>query len=196
MRFLRKLYDWVLHWAHTPYATSALVLNSFAESSFFPIPPDVLLIALSVSRRKKALYYALMTTVASVAGGILGYYIGAALMDAVGWPIIKFYHKEEIFQKLIEMFRENSFWAVLIAALTPIPYKIFTIAAGASASLFSQFLIASILGRSIRFLALGILIYIFGEKIKIFIDKYFNLLSILFVVLLVLGVILVKFLIH
>ncbi|MCB1195734.1 DedA family protein [bacterium] len=196
MKVFRKLYDWVLHWAHTPYATPALILNSFSESSFFPIPPDVLLIALSVSRRSKAVFYAFVTTVASVLGGILGYYIGVALMEVIGWPIIKFYQKEALFHQLIELFRENSFWAVLIAALTPIPYKIFTIAAGASESLFGQFVLASVLGRAARFMALGILIYFFGEHIKVFIEKYFNLLSILFVVLLIVGVILMKFMLH
>lgn len=196
MKVFRKLYDWVLHWAHTPYATPALILNSFSESSFFPIPPDVLLIALSVSRRRKAVFYAFVTTVASVLGGILGYYIGVALMEVIGWPIIKFYQKEALFHQLIELFRENSFWAVLIAALTPIPYKIFTIAAGASESLFGQFVLASVLGRAARFMALGILIYFFGEHIKVFIEKYFNLLSILFVVLLIVGVILMKFMLH
>ncbi len=195
MKWVRKLYDWVLHWAHTPYGTPALIINSFTESSFFPVPPDVLLIALSVSRRKRALFYALVCMLASVTGGILGYYIGSALMEAIGWPIIKFYHKEALFEQMILMFRDNSFWAVLIAAVTPIPYKIFTIAAGASESPFRTFMIASIIGRSARFFALGILIYFFGEKIKRFIDKYFNMLSVLFVVLLILGVILIKFLV-
>lgn len=192
MKILRRLYDWVLHWAHTPYGTPALIINAFTESSFFPIPPDVLLIALAVSRKRKALFYSLVTSLASILGGVLGYYIGFALMEAIGWPIIEFYHKEELFQHLIDMFRENSFWAVLIAALTPIPYKIFTIAAGASKSPFLTFMMASILGRSLRFFALGILIFIFGERIKHFIDRYFNLLSIAFMVLLILGFILIK----
>ncbi|MCD6459770.1 DedA family protein, partial [bacterium] len=166
MKFMRKLYDWVLHWAYTPYGAIVLVINSFAESSFFPVPPDVLLIALSVSRRKKALYYALITTIASVAGGILGYYIGVALWESVGKPIIAFYHAEEQFENLRQIFRDNSFIAVLVAAVTPIPYKVFTIAAGASASSFSTFMIASVIGRAARFFALGILIYFFGEKIR------------------------------
>ncbi len=193
MKWVRKLYDWVLHWAHTPYATPALIINAFTESFFFPIPPDVLLIGLAVSRRKKAILYALYASVASVIGGAIGYYIGSILMDAIGWPIVKFYHQEEMFENLIAMFRQNSFLAVLIAAVTPIPYKIFTIAAGASKSLFLTFMMASVIGRSVRFFALGILIYIFGEKIKVFIDKYFNYLSILFVVLLILGVVVIKY---
>lgn len=194
MKWVRRLYDWVLHWAHTPYGTPALIVNSFAESSFFPIPPDVLLIALSVARRKKAIYYAFACSAASVLGGVLGYYIGYALMEAIGWPIINIYNKKELFEELILLFRDNSFWAVLIAAVTPIPYKIFTIAAGASNSDMGTFLVASILGRSARFFAVSILIYVYGEKIKSFIDKYFNLLSILFIVLLIIGAICVKLL--
>lgn len=196
MRWMRRLYDWVLHWAYTKYATPALILNSFAESSFFPIPPDVLLIALSVSRRRKAIFYAFITTVASVLGGILGYYIGVGLWEAVGEPIIKFYHAEELFDQLREMFRQKSFIAVLVAAVTPIPYKVFTIAAGVSKSNFMTFMLASVIGRSARFFALGILIYFFGERIKTFIDKYFNLLSILFIVLLILGIFVIKYFIN
>ncbi|MDX9702585.1 MAG: YqaA family protein [Candidatus Auribacterota bacterium] len=193
MKWMRRLYDWVLHWAHTKYATPALILNSFAESSFFPIPPDVLLIALSVSRRKKAIFYAFITAVASVLGGILGYYIGVALWETVGEPIIRFYHAEELFEQLREMFREQSFIAVLIAAVTPIPYKVFTIAAGVADSDFMTFMIASIIGRSARFFTVGILIYWFGEHIKTFIDKYFNILSFLFIVLLILGIVVIKY---
>lgn len=194
MKIIRRLYDWVLHWAHTPYGTPALMANSFAESSFFPIPPDVLQIALSISHRKKSFFYASISSVASVLGGMLGYLIGFVLMEAVGWPIIHFYKAEKIFSDLILLFNENSFWAVLIAALTPIPYKVFTIAAGASQSDFIVFMLASVLGRSTRFFALAVMIYIFGEKIKSFIDKYFNILTIVFGVLLIVGFLAIKIL--
>ncbi len=194
MKIVRRLYDWVLHWAHTPYGTPALMANSFAESSFFPIPPDVLQIALSISHRKKSFFYASISSVASVLGGMLGYLIGFVLMEAVGWPIIHFYKAEKIFSDLILLFNENSFWAVLIAALTPIPYKVFTIAAGASQSDFIVFMLASVLGRSTRFFALAVMIYIFGEKIKSFIDKYFNILTIVFGVLLIVGFLAIKIL--
>lgn len=194
MKIVRRLYDWVLHWAHTPYGTPALIANSFAESSFFPVPPDVLQIALSISHRKKSFFYAMISSVSSVLGGALGYIIGLVLMEAIGWPIIHFYKGEKIFSDLIVIFNENSFWAILIAALTPIPYKVFTIAAGASESDFTVFMIASVLGRSTRFFSLAVLIYIFGEKIKTFIDKYFNILTVVFGVLIILGFIAVKIL--
>lgn len=191
--FIRRMYDWVLHWAETPYGALALVLLAFAESSFFPIPPDVLLIALAISIPKKSYFYASIGTIASVLGGVLGYYIGLGLMEVIGWKIIHFYHAEELFKQLFETFNKYNFWAVLTAAVTPIPYKVFTISAGAANANFWIFMAASILGRSIRFFAVATLIYLFGEKIKGFIDKYFNLLAIVFVVLLIAGFVLIKY---
>jgi membrane protein YqaA with SNARE-associated domain len=190
---VRRLYDWVLHWAETPYGSLALVLLAFSESSFFPVPPDILLIALAISIPGRSFFYAFLATVSSVLGGILGYYIGIGLMEAVGWKIIHFYHAEDLFQKLFETFNEYNFWAVLTAAITPIPYKVFTISAGAARTDFTVFMIASILGRSFRFFAVGTLIYFFGERIKYFIDKYFNMLSIVFVILLIGGFVLIKY---
>ena len=194
--FVRKLYDWVLHWAETPYGSLALIILAFAESSFFPVPPDVLLIALALSIPKKSFFYAFESSLASVIGGIFGYYIGVALMDIIGWKIIDFYNARELFTQLFAMFNEYSFWAVLIAAITPIPYKVFTISAGAANANFAVFMVASVIGRSIRFFAVGTLIYLFGERIRNFIDKYFNLLSIIFVILLVGGFILIKYAFH
>jgi membrane protein YqaA with SNARE-associated domain len=194
--FIRKLYDWVLHWAETPYGSLALIILAFAESSFFPVPPDVLLIALAISIPKKSFFYALESTVSSVVGGMLGYYIGIALMDIIGWRIIDFYNARELFTELFKTFNDYNFWAVLIAAITPIPYKVFTISAGAAGANFGVFMLASIIGRSIRFFAVGTLIYLFGERIRNFIDKYFNLLSIVFVILLVGGFVLIKYVFH
>ncbi|MDZ7331252.1 MAG: VTT domain-containing protein [candidate division KSB1 bacterium] len=193
MTFVRRLYDWVLHWAETPYGSLALIILAFAESSFFPVPPDVLLIALAISIPKRSFFYALETSIASVIGGMLGYYIGLALMDIIGWRIIDFYNARPLFTELFKTFNEYNFWAVLIAAITPIPYKVFTISAGAANANFAVFMIASIIGRSIRFFAVGALIFIFGERIKNFIDKYFNWLSIVFVVLLIGGFLLIKY---
>ncbi len=202
---LKRLYEWVLHWSETPYGTWALGINSFAEASFFPIPPDVLLIALCVGKPKKSYYYATITTALSVIGGVLGFYIGVSLMDVVGWEIIDFYSARELFNSLFIKFQNYSFWAVLIAAITPIPYKIFTITAGAAStttagasdistlSVFAIFMLASIIGRSVRFFAVATLIFIFGPKVKDLIDKYFNILSIIFVILLILGFILLKY---
>ncbi len=191
--YIRRLYDWVLHWAETPYGSLALIILAFAESSFFPVPPDVLLIALAISIPKRSFFYALETSVASVVGGMLGYYIGLALMDFIGWRIIDLYNARALFTELFKTFNEYNFWAVLIAAITPIPYKVFTISAGAANANFAVFMLASIIGRSIRFFAVGALIFLFGERIKNFIDKYFNWLSIVFVVLLIGGFILVKY---
>ncbi len=186
----------MLHWAETPYGSLALIILAFAESSFFPVPPDVLLIALAISIPKKSYFYAIQTTVSSVIGGILGYYIGMALMDIIGWRIIDFYNARELFTELFKTFNDYNFWAVLIAAITPIPYKVFTISAGAAAANFGVFMLASIIGRSIRFFTVGTLIYLFGERIRNFIDKYFNLLSIVFVILLVGGFVLIKYVFH
>lgn len=194
--FIRRLYDWVLHWAETPYGSLALIILAFAESSFFPVPPDVLLIALAISIPRRSFFYALETSIASVVGGMFGYYIGLALMDFIGWRIIDFYNARALFTELFKTFNEYNFWAVLIAAITPIPYKVFTISAGAANANFVVFMLASIIGRSIRFFAVGSLIFIFGERIKNFIDKYFNWLSIVFVVLLIGGFLLIKYVFH
>ena len=190
---IRRLYDWVLHWAETPYGTLALIVLAFSESSFFPVPPDILLIALAISIPRRAFFYATVTMVASVIGGMLGYTIGIGLMEAVGWKIIHFYHAEELFQELFDTFNKYNFWAVLTAAITPIPYKVFTISAGAAKADFTVFMIASVIGRSIRFFAVGTLIYFFGGKIKYFIDKYFNILSIVFIILLIGGFVIIKY---
>ncbi|MBN2011332.1 DedA family protein [candidate division KSB1 bacterium] len=190
---IRSTYDWVLHWAETPYGTIALVILAFAESSFFPVPPDVLLIALAISIPKRSFFFALMASIASVTGGMLGYYIGVGLMDVIGWKIINFYHAEQLFRQLFETFNKYNFWAVLTAAVTPIPYKVFTISAGAAKANFLTFMAASIIGRSLRFFAVSGLIFFFGEKIKGFIEKYFNLLSIVFIILLIGGFILIKY---
>ncbi len=190
---LRALYDWVLKWADTPYGIPALFLLAFSESSFFPVPPDVLLIALAIAKPKRAFYFALICYVGSILGGILGYGIGAFAMDTIGQPIIKYYHAEKLIAKISYWFHTYGFWGVLIAAITPIPYKVFTITSGSFNLAFSKFMIASLIGRGTRFFAVSALIFIFGIKIKNFIDKYFNLLSVLFVILLILGFIVIKY---
>lgn len=198
MKFLfdlaRKSYDWVLHWAETPYAAWALFILAFAESSFFPIPPDVLLIAVAIAMPKRSFYFALLCSVASVLGGALGYLIGLKFMEAVGYSIINFYGYNEQFHQLQSLFQQYDFWVVSMAGFTPIPYKVFTIASGACGLNFLTFMISSVVSRSARFFLVGTLIYIFGEPVKEFIDKYFNLLTILFFVLIVLGFVLIKYL--
>ena len=191
---LRRLYDWVLRWAETPYGTWALFFLAFCESSFFPIPPDVLLIALSLALPRKALKYALVCSAGSLLGGCFGYFIGWQFMATVGDPIIRFYGLTEKFEYIRALYSRYDAWAVGIAGLTPIPYKVFTITAGAFRINFIVFLIASAVSRSARFFAVAGLIYLFGPKIQPFIDRYFNALAIAFVILLILGFVLIRYL--
>ena len=191
---LRRLYDWVLHWAETPYGTWALFLLSFCESSFFPIPPDVLLIALAVAIPKKSFKYALVCSAGSVLGGCLGYLIGWQFMAGIGEKIIAFYGLTQKIEYIKDLYINYDAWAIGIAGFTPIPYKVFTISAGAFNINFLVFIIASTISRSARFFLVGSLIYIFGPRIQTFIDKYFNILAVAFMVLLVAGFVIIKYL--
>ena len=191
---LRRLYDWVLHWAETPYGTWALFLLSFCESSFFPIPPDVLLIALAVAIPKKSFKYALVCSAGSVLGGCLGYLIGWQFMAGIGEKIITFYGLTQKIEYIKALYTNYDAWAIGIAGFTPIPYKVFTISAGAFNINFLVFIIASTISRSARFFLVGSLIYIFGPRIQTFIDKYFNILAVAFMVLLVAGFVIIKYL--
>jgi len=196
MKALKKLYDWVLHWAETPYGPLALFLLALAESSFFPVPPDPLLIALCLGAIKKTWRFALFTSIASVLGGILGYLIGHEV-----WPHVNsfFYHyipgfSENVFQKVMNNYNTFGFWYVFAAGFTPIPYKVFTIASGVFRMNFFLFLLASSISRSLRFFLIAALFRKFGPEIKKFIDKYFNLLAFLFLILLLGGFLVIKFL--
>lgn len=193
MVWLRKLYDWVLSWAETPYGVPALFILAFAESSFFPVPPDVLLIALAISIPAKSLYYALICSVGSVLGGMVGYLIGYEFMEAVGNRIITLYGFTDKWDLVGSLYNRYAAWAVGIAGFTPIPYKVFTIAGGAFKIDFLVFVIASVLSRSARFFLVAGLIYYFGPAIRGFIERYFNILAVVFVVLLIGGFILVKY---
>lgn len=190
---LRRLYDWVVHWAETPYGTWALFVLAFCESSFFPVPPDVLLIALAVALPRKSLKYALACSAGSVLGGCLGYLIGWQFMAAIGQKIIDFYNFGPKIEEIGELYRNYDAWAISIAGFTPIPYKVFTITAGMFKINFTVFFIASAISRSARFFLVGGLIYIFGPKIQPVIDKYFNILAVVFVVLIVAGFVLIKY---
>jgi|TARA_B100001146_G_scaffold78095_3_gene69211 membrane protein YqaA with SNARE-associated domain len=204
MNYLRRLYDWVLHWAETKYGVAALFLLALAESSFFPIPPDVLLIPLALGARSKALRFALVCSVASIAGGMVGYGIGyfswwngAGAYSAVA--IFFFNHipgfSEQVFLNIQEKYEIYNFLIVFTAGFTPIPFKIITISAGAFSVNFLMFLLASTISRSVRFFLVALLIRQFGEPITAFIDKYFNILSIIFTILLIGGFLLLKVLI-
>ena len=192
LALLRRLYDWTLRWADTPYGTPALAALAFVESSVFPIPPDVLLIALSAARPRRAFSYAAVATVASVIGGLLGYLLGSLFMDTVGSAIVSFYHLGGQFAWVQAKYRETAFWAIFTAGLTPIPYKIFTLAAGAAKISLPVFLVASILGRGARFFGVAALLYYFGPTTRAWIDRYFDRLAILFVLLLVAGFFLIR----
>ena len=193
MKIIKKMYDWVLHWAKTPYAVPALFLLSFAESSFFPVPPDVLLIALAISIPKKSFKYAAICAVGSVLGGILGYGIGLHGYEMVGKPIVEFYHGQEIMAMIKLQYDQHGFLGILIAAITPIPYKVFTIASGVFEFDFWSFFVASVIGRSTRFFVVAGLIWKFGPAIRDFIEKYFNYLSVAFMVLLIGGFFIIKY---
>jgi len=191
---LKRLYDWIIRWAQTPYGTWALFLLAFAESSFFPIPPDVLLIALAVASPKKGFKYALVCTLGSVLGGICGYLIGWQFMAGIGDRIVELYGLSEKMDYIADLYQRYDAWAVGIAGFTPIPYKVFTITAGAFKINFAVFVAASLVSRAARFFLLGALFYLFGSGIQRLIDRYFNLLAIAFTVLLIAGFVLIKYL--
>lgn len=193
---LRKLYYWTLHWSETKYALPALFVLSFIESSFFPIPPDVLLMAMCFATPKRWFAYAFWCTVASVLGGVLGYYIGWGLWEGVGEPIVKFYHGEEVMAKVRVWYDQYGFFGVLVAAITPIPYKVFTIASGVFHFDLLQLVVASILGRGFRFFLVAGLIRAFGPIIRPFLEKHFELAMVAMVVLGILGVVAIKLVGH
>jgi membrane protein YqaA with SNARE-associated domain len=192
--FLFSLKLWVENFADKPYAGIALFIIAFAESSFFPIPPDVLLIAIALLKPRLSFRYALICSIGSVLGGMFGYLIGFQFYELIGKKIIEFYHLQQQYDAVKIMYDKNAFVAIAIAGFTPIPYKVFTIAAGAFQVSFPTLVIASALSRPARFFLVGGLIYFFGPRVKTFIDKYFDWLTIAFVILLILGFVLIKYL--
>jgi membrane protein YqaA with SNARE-associated domain len=203
MNYLRRLYEWILHWAETKYGVPALFLLALAESSFFPIPPDALLIPLALGARSKAIRFALVCSVASIIGGIAGYGIGYFSWwngEAYSAVALFFFNHipgftEQVFLNIQEKYEIYNFLIVFTAGFTPIPFKIITISAGAFNINFPMFLLASTVSRSARFFMVAVLIRQFGEPITAFIDKYFNLLSIIFTILLIGGFLVLKALI-
>ncbi|MEE8044792.1 MAG: DedA family protein [Thermodesulfobacteriota bacterium] len=190
----RRLYNWVLGWADTKYGVPALAIVSFAESSFFPVPPDPLLMALSLGKPKRAFWYALVCSVMSVLGGIFGYFIGWALWGLMSSFFLTYVFSPEAFDFVRAQYEQNAFLAILGAAITPIPYKVFTVTAGVFHINLLYLILASAIGRSVRFFLEAGLVYFFGEQIRNFIDKYFNLLVTLFFILILAGFFIVKFL--
>ena len=192
---VRRLYDWVLHWAHTPYGIPALVLLTFAESSFFPIPPDPLLVALCIAAPRRSFFFAASATVGSVLGGVAGYWIGAG-----GWHVAQDFFftyvpgvSPEAFGRVQALYDRWDFWAIFMAGLLPIPYKVFTLSAGVFRINFPIFVFASVLSRGLRFFIVAALIHRYGAPISDFIDRHFNRLTIAFGALIVLGFMVIQF---
>ncbi len=193
---LKRLYTWVLHWADTPYGLPALCAISFVESSFFPIPPDVLLIALCMGAPKKGFKFALWCALFSVLGGAAGYCIGYAAEPLGRWIIFDLLHYGSAWDKVAELYGQNAFLSILTAAFTPIPYKVFTIAAGVFHEQVGLWTLvgASAIGRTARFCLVAGTIYLFGPPIKRLLDKYLELFTIVFAILLIGGFVLIKYL--
>ena len=192
---LRRLYDWTLSLAARPHARWALAGVSFAESSVFPIPPDIVLIPMVLSDRTRAWLDAAICTVASVAGGLAGYAIGYFLFETFGAPILDFYGLSEAFATFKERYNEAGAWIVFAAGITPIPYKLITIASGATGLDLFVFMVASVLARGIRFFAVAGLLYWLGPPIRAFVEKRLALVFTAFVVLLIGGFVVLKYLV-
>ncbi len=191
---IRRLYDWTLSLAAHPRALWALAAVSFVESSFFPIPPDIIMIPMILAQPRKAWLIALVATVASVVGGLFGYFIGAALFDTIGQAIFDFYGKGDAVAAFNDRFNAYGAWAVLIAGVTPFPYKVITIMSGWTGLSVPVFIVASIIARGLRFFIVAALLWKFGDPIRLFIEKYLGLLFTLFVILLIGGFYTVRYL--
>lgn len=192
MNIVKRLYDWMLSWGDSRWGALALFLFAFAESSFFPIPPDVLLIALCLGAVARSFRFAAICTAGSILGAMVGYAIGyfvwqnaAGEYTALAHFFFNHVFSVEAFEKVGALYDQYNFWIVFTAGFTPLPYKIFTITGGLFHINFVMFIVASIISRGLRFFLIGGLIWKFGAPIKTFIDKYFNLLAIAFTVLLV-----------
>ncbi len=203
MKWSKQLYEWILNWSNSPYGPMALFILALAESIFFPIPPDVLLIALALGITTKAFRYALICTIGSVAGAFIGYYIGNEvwLSDKGQFtPFALFFFDNipgfttSLYQNIKLLYAEWDFWVIFTAGFTPIPYKVFTITAGVFDVNFAMFTLASFISRGARFFLIAWLIWKFGSSIKAFIDKYFNILALGFTTILIGSFILIKYL--
>jgi membrane protein YqaA with SNARE-associated domain len=201
MNWLKKMYDWVLKWAETPYGPMALFILAFAESIFFPIPPDVLLIALALGSTRKSFRFALNCTIGSVSGAFVGYAIGhfawiTTKGDFTGFANFFFNNipgfSVNLFNNIKALFNQWDFWVIFTAGFTPIPYKVFTVTAGVFDLNLMMFFIASVISRGARFFFVAFLLWKFGPNIKRFIEKYFNILALGFTVCLIGGFVVIK----
>ena len=191
---LRRLYDWMMTLAAGPNALWALAAVSFVESSFFPIPPDVLMIPMVLAAPRRAWLIAAVATVSSVIGGFLGYAIGYFLFDAIGRPVLEFYHAMDKYAAVKETFDHWGAWFIIVKGATPIPYKIVTIFSGAVHFDLLQFAISSLISRSLRFFLVAALLWQFGQPIRTFIEERLTLVTTAFVVALVGGFVALRYL--
>jgi len=192
-RGLRALYAWTMRNAEGPHAWRALALVSFAESSFFPIPPDLMLLPMVLARPKMAFKLAAWCTLWSVLGGIVGYAIGALLFDSVGQWLVRLYHLQDGMADFQTWYAKNGAWVILLKGLTPIPYKLVTITSGFAHFNLVLFILLSVITRGARFGVLSGLLYWKGEAIRPFIEKYLEWVLLGFLAIIVAGVVLVKY---
>lgn len=191
---IRRLYDWTVSLAASPHALWALAFVAFIESSVFPIPPDILMIPMILAAPRRAFLIAGIATASSVLGGLLGYWIGWGAFESLGRPVLEFYGKDAYFDDFRTRYNEWGAWAVLVAGITPFPYKVITILSGTTGLNLVVFTLASIAARGLRFFIVATLLWKFGAPIRDFIERRLNLMFILFVVILVGGFALVKLL--
>ena len=191
---LHRLYARTLAIAAGPNALAALLIVSFVESSFFPIPPDILLIPMILARPRAAWRLAALCTLASVAGGMLGYAIGYFLFDAIGRPVLEFYHAMASYDALKSGFAEWGVWIIILKGMTPIPYKLITIASGVAQFDFLTFIGASIVSRSLRFFIVAALLWQFGDAARAFIERRLTLVTTVFAVALIGGFVVLRYL--
>mgnify|MGYP000310998206 CR=1 FL=1 len=193
--WVRGLYDWTMKWADSPQSLTALFLIAIVESSVFPIPPDVLLIAIIAANTHRWLSAALLCSAGSVIGAMIGYWIGMVAMPTIGQPIIDFYHAQSAWDTVVATYNSDvGIWFLLAAAFTPIPFKVATIAAGATGMAFWPFVIVSLVGRSARFFLVALILRVFGAPMRALIEKHFDVLSLAFLVLLVAGFVTIRLL--
>ena len=192
---LRRLYDWCIEAAGKPYAAWLLGAISFAESSFFPVPPDVMLVPMSLARPDRAYYYATVCTITSVAGGILGYFIGLLLYDSLGQWIIQFYGQGDTVESFRNAYRDYGVWIILLKGLTPIPYKVVTITAGFAAFSLPLFILLSAVTRGARFFIVAFLLHRYGPQAREIIEKRLGFWLAVSLVTIVAGFVIVTWLI-
>jgi membrane protein YqaA with SNARE-associated domain len=190
--WIRGMYDWTMKWADSPQSLMALFLIALAESSVFPIPPDVLLIAIVAANTQRWWSAALLCSAGSMVGAMVGYWIGMVAMPTIGQPIIDFYHAQTAWGRVEAFYDDYGIWFLLVAAFTPVPFKVATIAAGATGMAFWPFVIVSLIGRSARFFIVAIVLRIYGAPVRAMIEKHFDVLSVAFVALLIAGFLVIR----